>query len=162
MTTPLSISTGDPSRPSPSHPPAGLPSAAAQPNGVARPPQQQPRQNAAFNPANLTLPPGVNGFNGNVSDQARLAMAQQAIQGFQANGGGPSGPGGMTMANAAALLGNGQGQNSEAILRQVSRALPCSGNRNSRSVASFTTIFIADGTATNNGTGSAKWPELKQ
>lgn len=127
MTTPISLTSGDPNRPSPAQPPVGLPGAAPQQNGVGRPPtqqqSQQPRQNAMFNPANLNLPPGVNGFNSNMSDQARLALAQQALQGFQANGGGSgsNGPGGMTMANAAALLGNGQGGNSEAILRQVSR-----------------------------------------
>jgi len=155
MTTPISHTSGDPNRPSPAQPPVGLPGAAPQQNGVGRPPTQQqsqrPRQNAMFNSANLNLPPGVNGFNSNMSDQARLALAQQALQGFQANGGGSgsNGPGGMTMANAAALLGNGQGGNSEAILRQVSRIVRHQV-LDSHSVASAPTISGPHGTTTDD------------
>jgi len=120
MATQASTSAQEPPRPSSPGSSSTVPAAlAASSAGTGSTQPQTPRQQGppGINLAGLNLPSNLSGL----SDQARLALAQQAIQASQAASSGVAAttPGGMTMANASALLGGAGGGSNEAIMRQV-------------------------------------------
>lgn len=130
MATQASTAAQEPPRPSAPGASSAVPSAPVASSAPTDPAQPQtPRQQGpqGINIAGLNLPGNLNGL----SDQARLALAQQAIQANQAaaSAGPTATPGGMTMANASALLGGAGGSSNEAIMRQVGTMSLVSGFR---------------------------------